>query len=71
MNEYIDFMIFDLKHINKKKHLEFTGQDNGLIIDNFKKAKKMMKDRMIVRIPIIPGFNSNDEDISDIGDFKI
>lgn len=59
--QYIDYILFDLKHWNKQKHLEGTGIDNKLILANMKYAISMGK-TVLPRIPIIPKFNDSLED---------
>lgn len=59
--QYIDYILFDLKHWNKQKHLEGTGIDNKLILANMKYAISMGK-TVLPRIPVIPKFNDSLED---------
>ena len=40
------------------KHREYTGVDNTLILDNITRLAKMGK-TIIIRIPIVPGFNDD------------
>ncbi len=53
-----DLFLYDLKIMDEKKHIEFTGVDNKKIQSNFKYLAGMGKD-IIVRIPLIPGYNDN------------
>jgi len=66
---YSDLLIYDLKHVDSKKHSIYTGVGNELIIKNLIKAKKTMNENIIVRIPIVSGFNNKKNDISAIGKF--
>lgn len=59
--QYIDYILFDLKHWDSQKHLEGTGIDNKLILANMKYAISMGK-TVLPRIPIIPKFNDSLED---------
>jgi pyruvate formate lyase activating enzyme len=59
--QYIDLLLFDFKHPDPIKHKEGTGVDNKLILENLKLAKDMNKD-ILVRMPIIPGYNDSLED---------
>ncbi|WP_040195553.1 glycyl-radical enzyme activating protein [Candidatus Soleaferrea massiliensis] len=54
--EYTDLLLFDMKHHDDKKHREGTGIGNAQIIANMTLASAMGKE-IIVRIPVIPGFN--------------
>ena len=59
--QYIDYILFDLKHWDSQRHLEGTGIDNKLILTNMKydisNGKKVRH-----RIPVIPNFNDSLED---------
>ena len=44
------------------KHKEYTGVENNLILENVKKLASLNKN-IVIRIPIIPGFNDNFENI--------
>jgi pyruvate formate lyase activating enzyme len=53
---YTDLFLYDLKHMDSKIHKEQIGVDNRLILDNLAQLSKLEKE-IIVRTPIIPGFN--------------
>lgn len=57
---YADLFLYDIKCITEKTHIEYTGQSNALIIDNL---EKLISDNaeIIVRVPLIEGFNSGAE----------
>lgn len=57
---YTDLFLFDLKHLDPEKHKEFTGVSNYTILNNFRFIIGSSCDVM-VRIPIIPGFNDSHE----------
>lgn len=61
--EYTDLFLFDMKHYNEKKHLDYTGVSNQPIIRNMKWAVTHDK-KVIARIPVIPGVNNSLEDAS-------
>lgn len=65
---YIDHYLMDIKHMNPEKHKEYTGSSNELILENAVKISKKAK-HMIVRVPVIPGFNDTPAEISDIARF--
>jgi pyruvate formate lyase activating enzyme len=60
---YTDLFLFDLKHLDAAKHIEFTGVSNKIVLDNFDLLLASGKDIMI-RIPIIPGYNDDNEHIA-------
>ena len=59
---YTDLFLYDIKHIDTEKHRKQTGVDNVLILDNFKKLCQNGAE-IIVRIPVVPGFNNSAEEI--------
>ena len=65
---YIDNYLMDIKHINPVKHKEFTGKSNELILENAKKIAPLAR-RMVIRVPVIPGFNDTEAEILDIANF--
>ncbi len=65
---YLDVCLLDIKHMNSKKHMEFTGQPNERIIENAKRLAKDAKE-LIIRVPTIPTFNDTDEEIFEIARF--
>lgn len=62
---YIDTVLMDIKHIDSFKHKQFTTQSNELILENAVKIAKNAK-KLIIRVPVIPGFNDTEADISQI-----
>jgi len=67
---YTDLFLFDIKHIVNSKHIEFTGVPNIGIVANYKLLLKSCKDIMM-RIPIIPGFNDDDDYLEMLKKFLI
>lgn len=57
---YIDLFLFDYKATSPKRHKEFTGVDNGLILDNLRYLYDNEK-QLFLRCPIIPGYNDIEE----------
>ncbi len=60
--ENADLLLYDLKTADAGKHRTFTGRDNRLIIENLK-ALDGAGPRVIIRIPLIPGFNCTVKDM--------
>jgi pyruvate formate lyase activating enzyme len=52
----IDCFLVDLKHIDEKKFYQFTGGDLHIVLNNLKKLDAS-GEHIIIRIPVIPGFN--------------
>lgn len=65
---YIDTFLVDIKHMNSAKHEEFTTMKNELILQNATRVARLAR-KFIVRVPVIPGFNDTDEEISQIAQF--
>ncbi|MCI9138680.1 glycyl-radical enzyme activating protein [bacterium 1XD42-8] len=64
----INDVLLDIKHMNPIKHKEFIGKDNILVLENAKKIAKS-KVRLTVRVPVVPTFNDEPEEIRDIVQF--
>ena len=67
--EYIDWIFYDIKNTDHIKHKEWTGVDNKLILENAEKLSRHFKGRIIIRIPLVPGFNDSEKEITDTADF--
>ena len=62
--EHCDLIMCDIKHMNSEKHKEGTGVPNELILENLEKLDKDFKGEIVVRVPLIPGYNDYEENIS-------
>lgn len=69
--KYVDWVFTDIKHMDPDKHKSMCGVKNNLILKNIKLlAQAEWWDGFIVpRIPIITGFNDNDENIIETARF--
>ena len=56
----VDYVLMDIKMIDKEKHLYWTGKDNGMILENLEQLKASGKP-FVIRIPLIPGVNDDSE----------
>lgn len=65
---FTDYILYDIKGIDQKKHLESTSKDNKIILDNLKKLSKYNK-KIFIRIPLIVEYNAREEDIELMADF--
>lgn len=66
---HLDHVLMDIKHMNSAKHKEFTTQSNELIHENALKIAKSGIVNLVIRVPVIPGFNDTPEEIMDIAEF--
>jgi len=58
----VDLFLFDIKHMNNEKHLEYIGASNFVILENVKKLSQRGCN-INIRMPIIAGVNDDDENI--------
>ena len=65
---YTDLYLYDLKHMDSKKHKEVIGVPNELILSNAKKLAEHGK-LLQIRIPVIPLFNHDEENIRKTAEF--
>ncbi len=64
----IDLFLFDIKTIDDESHKKNIGVSNKLILSNFEKLINAGAN-VCVRIPIIPGFNDSESNITNTIDF--
>ena len=65
---FTDLFLFDLKHLDPEQHSHFTGVSNRVILENLRKIAKSGNNIML-RIPVIPGINDDDEHLIDMKRF--
>ncbi len=58
-----DLFLYDLKNMDSELHRKYTGFENGLILAN---ADYLLErgSRLIFRIPVVPGINTSEEEVS-------
>jgi len=66
--EFTDFIIADIKHMDTEKHRKITGAGNELILENLRKTATLGK-RLVIRTPIVPGYNADEENICKTAEF--
>ncbi|MEA5001939.1 MAG: glycyl-radical enzyme activating protein [Christensenella sp.] len=66
--EYIDIFLYDLKCMDDEVHKKVTGVSNTLILENYIRLKKTNAN-IIVRVPVIPGINDDDENFRKMATF--
>jgi pyruvate formate lyase activating enzyme len=62
----VDLFLFDLKTRDDARHKDFTGVSNRLILENLRRLAGH-QNTVIVRVPVIPGFNDDATEICRIG----
>lgn len=68
--EFVDLFLFDIKHMNPKRHNELTGLDNELILGNLSELLKR-RYNVKVRMPMLKGINDSKEEIDQVIQFLL
>lgn len=58
---YADLIFFDIKHLDSLRHRQLTGVSNQLILENAKRLAGLGFP-IVIRYPVIPGFNDDPKD---------
>lgn len=68
--EYLNYVLFDIKHMDSAEHEAQTGLSNRHILENFRILAEEFPDLPILaRTPIIPGFNDSEQAVTAIAQF--
>jgi pyruvate formate lyase activating enzyme len=65
---FTDLFLFDLKALDPVTHRANTGVDNAGILANLRQLSGSGAD-IVIRIPLIPGVNDDEQNLSKIGEF--
>lgn len=68
VSEHVGLFLYDLKLMNSERHERFTGVKNELILRNL----KMLAERgssIIVRVPVIPGVNNDNDNFDALSEY--
>jgi pyruvate formate lyase activating enzyme len=65
---YTDLFLYDLKLMDRDRHLAFTGLANDPILENLTWLTKENA-TLRIRLPVLPGINDDDENIHRMGAF--
>ena len=65
---YTDLFLYDLKHMDSAAHKAATGVPNEIILENAEKIAQA-GGKLQIRIPVIPRFNNDPENIRRTGEF--
>ncbi len=63
-----DLVIFDIKHLDGKKHRELTGASNLAVLENIEEYDRLGKP-FWVRYVLVPGLTDKKEDLEKLGVF--
>ena len=61
--ENVEYLLYDMKHINSEEHLKYTGIGNELILSNLKllASDETLRPKLWMRMPLIKGINDGDD----------
>nr|WP_278862115.1 choline TMA-lyase-activating enzyme [Enterocloster clostridioformis] len=68
--QYVDLFLFDMKHMDPKRHNELTGIGNEQILKNLSELLKR-RYRVKVRMPMLKGINDSKEEIDQVIQFLL
>jgi len=63
--EFIDLVLYDIKHLDPVKHKFFTGKSNKIVLENLEHIVNSKK-LIIIRVPLIPGYNDDENNLKTI-----
>ncbi|MCP4757805.1 MAG: glycyl-radical enzyme activating protein [Proteobacteria bacterium] len=67
---HVNQVFFDVKSMDPEKHKDWTGVSNRLLLENLRKlCRNFPHVEIVVRTPVVPGFNDTEHDIQAIVDF--
>lgn len=65
---FVDLFLADLKHVDEAVFLQWTDGSARRVLDNLQRLAQAGK-KIIIRVPLIQGFNASEADITAITDF--
>jgi pyruvate formate lyase activating enzyme len=65
---HLDLVLFDVKHVDPEVHRKFTGTSNAVILENLRQTAGTGAN-LVVRVPLIPGFNADRDSLAGIAEF--
>ncbi|HEX9061035.1 MAG TPA: glycyl-radical enzyme activating protein [Clostridia bacterium] len=68
---YIRDIYFDIKLMDSKLHMQYTGADNFMILENFKRLIREPSIHIVPRTPKIPGITDTPDNLASIRDFLL
>lgn len=67
VKDYVTIFLYDVKHLDTKRHQAGTGVKNEGILENLKKLAASGS-RIWLRVPLIPDFNDDDAHVRSLAD---
>jgi pyruvate formate lyase activating enzyme len=66
---FIDFFMFDLKIMDERKHADWCGAGNRLILGNALSLARAARMPLLPRMPLVPGVNDDEDNIARTAEF--
>ena len=67
--EYVDLVLYDIKHMDSDEHKKGTGVGNEKILNNLCRISNELNIPVIARTPVLPGYNDQESNMRAMGDF--
>lgn len=68
---HLDLLLYDVKHVDGAMHERYTGLGNELILSNLRRIAMQDAPEIVVRVPVIPGFNADAASLDAIVEFVL
>jgi pyruvate formate lyase activating enzyme len=68
ISDKVDLFLYDIKTMDEKKHMKYTGVSNKPILENLKRLAENGS-TIQIRFPIIPGINDDKENVTETAEF--
>ena len=65
-----DMFLFDLKMMDEDRHVAYTGASNARILENLERLAAVHSN-ILVRFPLVPGVNDDDDNVRATGAFLV
>ncbi|HTX87347.1 MAG TPA: glycyl-radical enzyme activating protein [Bacteroidales bacterium] len=66
---WLEWIFYDLKHMDPDQHKAMTGSGNRRILANAKKLAQEFPGRLVFRMPVIPGYNDDPSHLKRMAEF--
>jgi pyruvate formate lyase activating enzyme len=68
--DHVDLFLYDLKLIDEREHIKYTGVSNAQIKENLRFLVNYGRAKdIILRFPVIPGINDTPDNVNDMVEF--
>lgn len=67
--DYADLVLYDVKHMDTGQHKTGTSIGNELILENLARLSTELQKDIIIRVPVIPGYNDSANNMRELAEF--